>query len=464
MSNDIFESHLNNAKKWSVKYDRCVVCESIKYPHIENGLCSRCCHYLSGKEGYDRIEMLLSLRRRAAPKKESSTKRTRDIKESTPMTVQEGSSTSKRWSRKHDCCVECGDNQARHIARGLCLRCYEKQSSDKHNGGLDYDEPIREKLTYAYIFEEYVNKKRSLGEIAKDCGCTRQNIYKKLKLWDIPARNQSEASNLAHERGKLVFTREDEHGNITHVVKRKIRVNEMFFSQWSNEMAWVLGLIYTDGNLSNVSIKDPRYKKSVIQKRVSLSQKEPEILNKVRNLMDCNVRLVYSKRRQYGKIVAGEIYTIAINNDKIYDDLTKFGLIPNKSKVIQFPEIDDQYLRHFVRGCWDGDGSVLLQTVDGYARPKIRAAFTSGSRSFIESMAQALEKVGFPKRNINEHRQNYAIRFYEKQCMLLYHYLYHDVPSDQYLERKYKVFENYFGKLSDLVFEDYFGKLSDLIE
>jgi hypothetical protein len=37
-----------------------------------------------------------------------------------------------------------------------------------------------------------------------------------------------------------------------------------------------------------------------------------------------------------------------------------------------------------------------------------------------------------------------------KDCKKLYRYLYEDVSSGQYLERKYKVFENYFGKLDDM--------------
>lgn len=342
---------------------------------------------------------------------------------------------TKKWSQKYDRCIKCGDNQTRHIARGLCQKCYEKESYNKHSGGHNY-RPIKEKLTYAYIFEEYVNKKRSLGDIARDCQCTRQNIYKKLKLWDIPTRDKIEASALAHERGKLVFKREDEQGNITEVVKQKNKVNENFFSNWSHEMAWVLGLIYTDGNLY-IGYN----KRQHPSKRVALSQREPELLNKVLTLMDCNAKLFHRKRREYKKTVAGEMYIFTINHEKIYDDLTKLGLTPNKSKTITFPEIPEQYVRHFIRGCWDGDGSIFMQ---GY---RIRATFVSGSKSFIESMDQTLEKAGLPKRNIKRDRESYVIKYFDNQCKLLYQYLYHNVPSGKYLERKHKVFEEFFGKL-----------------
>ncbi len=418
--------------KWSKHYEQCISCQATDFPHVNNGICSRCYYLKKIKKREIEQQIDLSIKDLSIQQRRSQNK----------------SPKIKQWSQKYAFCIKCGDNQTRHVARGLCLECYEKESYNRHSGGHNY-RPIQAKLTYQYIFEEYVNKKRSLADIAKDCKCTRQNIYKKLKLWDIPTRDKSEASELAHERGKLVFKREDEQGNITEVVKQKIKVNENFFSNWSNEMAWVLGLIYTDGNLLISFMKDNRYKKEFPMKRVSLSQKEPEILNKALKLMNCNAKLIYSRRREYKKTVAGEMYRFTINHEKIYDDLTKLGLTPNKSKTITFPDIPEQHVRHFIRGCWDGDGSVFLNRWEYMnTKPKIAASFTSGSKTFIESMAHVLEKAGLPKRDIKRDRESYLIRYHTNQCRLLYQYLYQDVPSEQYLERKYKIFEKYFGKLT----------------
>jgi len=30
-----------------------------------------------------------------------------------------------------------------------------------------------------------------------------------------------------------------------------------------------------------------------------------------------------------------------------------------------FPKIPDEYIRHFVRGCWDGDGTVYIEKRNG---------------------------------------------------------------------------------------------------
>jgi hypothetical protein len=37
--------------------------------------------------------------------------------------------TQGRWSKMHDCCVECGGTKARHIAHGLCATCDGRKRS-----------------------------------------------------------------------------------------------------------------------------------------------------------------------------------------------------------------------------------------------------------------------------------------------------------------------------------------------
>jgi len=39
---------------------------------------------------------------------------------------------------------------------------------------------------------------------------------------------------------------------------------------------------------------------------------------------------------------------------------------------------------------------------------------------------------------------SYYFRYSGSECKKLYHYLYDNVPPEQYLERKYVVFNNYF--------------------
>lgn len=45
-------------------------------------------------------------------------------------------------------------------------------------------------------------------------------------------------------------------------------------------------------------------------------------------------------------------------------------------------------MRHFIRGCWDGDGSVFFS--DG----KLGASYVSGSLEFIKTLVDELYKMG----------------------------------------------------------------------
>ena len=116
--------------------------------------------------------------------------------------------------------------------------------------------------------------------------------------------------------------------------------------------------------------------------------------------MDCDAKLYFRKERVYGKIKAGALYQFSISNEKLYDDVVNLGLTPNKSLTMQFPNIPNEFVRHFIRGCWDGDGSVYIDKPS----QKIYASFVSGSRDFLEAMVGNLVNAGLPERTIHRHK------------------------------------------------------------
>jgi intein-encoded DNA endonuclease-like protein len=189
-------------------------------------------------------------------------------------------------------------------------------------------------------------------------------------------------------------------------------------------MAYVLGFIYADGNIDNS------------KKILSISQKEPEILHKILKLMDSNAKINVGK---YG------VHSIKIVNKKITSDLSKIGLTPNKSLSINFPDIPPGYARHFIRGCWDGDGSIHIS---GRGLYNIRASYVSGSLNFIKGMLREFEKAGFPPLVIHKSKgkvPHYSFYYTGIKCEQLFRYLYDDVPPTLYLSRKYEIFFDYFG-------------------
>jgi hypothetical protein len=284
-------------------------------------------------------------------------------------------------------------------------------------------------------------------DIAKEVGCTRQAVLKALKKFDIASRSQSEASDLALRRGKKRVRRIDESGHGSVTTLERVDVNERFFSVWCPAMTYVLGLVYTDGCIIPGYDIDPRRSGRSVS-YLSLAQKEPELLQKVLAFMDCNAKLRHSKEKRYSHTVAGALYWFEISSEKMYRDLLKLGVTPNKSRTLSFPQMPGRELiRHFIRGCWDGDGTVYVPP-DGN-RARAYAGIVSGSTQFMTGLVEHLYHIGIkrfsgqidePIRMLRNHNA-YDIRIKGgKNLITLFHYLYDWVDSSMRLERKYLKF------------------------
>jgi hypothetical protein len=54
---------------------------------------------------------------------------------------------------------------------------------------------------------------------------------------------------------------------------------------------------------------------------------------------------------------------LLIRNSKLWEDLNKWGCVPNKSLILKFPDSeifnnDESLILSFIRGYFDGDGSL----------------------------------------------------------------------------------------------------------
>ena len=350
----------------------------------------------------------------------------------------------KKWSFKFDRCVKCGRNDVKHLARGLCLYCYQQETEKRGRGKQRIAKGLASgKLNSKYLCEEYVKKKRSLSDIAKDCDCSRQYVYKKMTAFNIPFRTQGEARRLVYDRKKIVYKTLDENGSERILVPGSLEIDEGFFKSWSNEMAYVLGVIYTDGYL----FCDRRRRIY----RFTLSQKEPELLNKVLRLMSCNAQIYYRKKRG----ISGSLYFFNVHHPKIYSDLVNWGLSQAKSKTMEIPNVPPEFVRHFIRGCWDGDGSIFISA------GKLRGSYVCGSLKFMERLVQELYKAsihkmrppysGFPLTIHEGKRSNYyEIKIDGRENLeKLFDYFYDEVDESMYLERKFKTFARGLGIITD---------------
>jgi hypothetical protein len=334
--------------------------------------------------------------------------------------------TTNGWARDHDRCRACGTTDLSHRAKGLCGRCYSEADNQRLKKPDTRRGRRRDRLTSRITAEElrelYVEQELSLQEIADGYGCTRVMILYLMKRHQIPRRSHSEARRNAQRDGKVKYTRQLVTGERRVIRLRCTSINEHFFRGWSPGMAYVLGVFYTDGCL---------HMSGTGYYTATIAQKESELLEKCLALMQCDAPISYCSNP------TGGIHRIAINHQDVCRDLIALGLHPRKSLTLGFPDAPSGVLRHFIRGCWDGDGSIYQS---GNGPSAWNTKFDSGSLALIEGIHDSVVSLGMRPATIhrdNRHKSAFYVRWAGTHCARLYHILYDGVPDSQYLLRKY---------------------------
>jgi len=180
---------------------------------------------------------------------------------------------------------------------------------------------LTQKIIYEYLsgLDTY--------QTAKKCTCSQTLVMNVLKRNNIPRRT-------------------------TQDYTRKYITNNKFFENINNENnAYFLGLLYADGN--NYVRIPHSYEISI-----KLQECDKSILEKLRDLLCPNMEL----KLKIDKNTSNKHYLFKINSKKISEQLSSLGCVPNKSLILTFPKfLDDNLLNHFIRGYFDGDGSLYCK-------------------------------------------------------------------------------------------------------
>lgn len=219
--------------------------------------------------------------------------------------------------------------------------------------------------------------------------------------------------------GKTAVNRWCKELGLQHI---KHSANENYFSKWSPEMAYILGIVFSDGNISwNV-------KKSYNALTITAAEKDKDHLEKIRLKLESTKPLLYSTQT--------ESYRLIINSKKICQILMKFGVVPNKSLIVKFPKVPKKYLKDFIRGIIDGDGTVRY--VNRKKSPYFEITVSSGSKNFLESLVKEISTIGVLTKLRKSQGNTYIAQYSCQRGLKLASWIYKD--ADLYLSRKYEQF------------------------
>lgn len=271
---------------------------------------------------------------------------------------------------------------------------------------------LRLRLKREELRRLYLTEKKSLEDIARLYGTSRVAVWKYCNSERLARRSRSEARLEAQKKCK--------------VPQSYLDIKEDFFSKWSSEMAYVLGLLATDGCVSKSGT-------------VSLCINDKDLLEKVKSIIGSNHSIKY-----YG--YQKGLYSFKFSRVKIREDLMRLGIVPDKSLSIRFPDVPHEFLTDFIRGIFDGDGSVFFEKRS--PNFPLRTSFISSSKAFIETLEAKLFLLGMPKRKIYRHNTknaiSYMIRYAHADSIKLSNLLYtNDILKNRlFLARKHDKFRS----------------------
>lgn len=271
-----------------------------------------------------------------------------------------------------------------------------------------------DEATQQEVVRLYTDLKYSVAKIAIQFKCNRETIRKLLIKNNIQIRDNN-------------------------IYKCKL-VNDTYFDVIDTpEKAYILGFIYADGCLT---------KGNALEIKLALHDKD--ILEKIRSCLGSNHTIgIYKNNNGYA---LGNMYcTLNIVNKHLHDKLVSWGATEKKTKTLVFPKfLDDNLVSHFVRGFFDGDGSVYEIKQCSF----IGCSFT-GTYDMLENIRQICEIEFGTKAKVHKYRNKDIYDFKiggKNNVIAFYKYIYKDATI--FLGRKKLLFDKYLN-LSRKTFNDY---------
>lgn len=172
-------------------------------------------------------------------------------------------------------------------------------------------------------------------------------------------------------------------------LKNRYILDENYFDCIDTESkAYILGFIYADG-----FVGDEKFNNIVI------AVNDLEILEFIAKEFKFTGNIRKTKKGGFENSKCG--YSLNFSSKIMASRLREIGLYPNKSLTIDtLPQIDKKLVRHFIRGYFDGDGSIVLshntsyyKAIDGvikYIYPTY-CFMILGTKGFLEEIIKGAE-------------------------------------------------------------------------
>lgn len=251
------------------------------------------------------------------------------------------------------------------------------------------------------LLRECYEKHKSMVEVAKELEANEKTIAIWMKKFNIQ--------------------------NVGTQGARKNNFNHDYFKEIdTEEKAYWLGFIMADGCVYKGS------KGTSYRLQINLKSTDIEHLNKFQQSIGSSYKIQVKKIKQH------EACLLKVNSTIMCKDLMKWNVIPSKSLICEMPILKKELKKHFIRGYFDGDGSLDLH------KKKDPRARIVGGETMLQQIKDFLDEEGMQSKVAapTKNKSTYTLEIpVGKESMKFMSWLYED--SSISLDRKVQRYETY---------------------
>jgi len=220
-------------------------------------------------------------------------------------------------------------------------------------------------------------------------------------------------------------------------LRKKFECNSDYFKIIdTKDKAYFLGLLYADGWNDSKTFNVGIQLKSTDVKIIELLKQHLNYTGNITNIIRNKINQNHS-----------DLKRLVVKDEILSQHLINHGCVPNKSlKLNSVPNLSPSLIHHFIRGYFDGDGSVHNDTSTNSLRIQI-----VGNESFLLELQRLivinchLKTNKLYKAGISDHTKSLVFSG-NIVCKKVYDYLYND--CDQlYIDRKFLKFKEKWDSL-----------------
>lgn len=202
----------------------------------------------------------------------------------------------------------------------------------------------------------------------------------------------------------------------------------------TEEQAYIVGLLLADGYISDTQLG------------LRLKKTDKELIETVKNYFSKQIQLQSDEKT----------YSFVVSSKQLCRNLLKLGIVKNKTtKELHIPEMKQSLKKHFIRGYFDGDGSIFKNNNNGHL--SLRCNICSPTKNILEEINSILIENNIVGTINKENRIGKYTTFKDKGNVVctsdmyrlfirkksavenFYHFLYDS--TTMYMKRKKKVFD-----------------------